>query len=369
MVEARTCGVLAVVVVVVLMTATMLSSSTGGHSGSRGSRWGRRSSELDEALPAAPTAKLTAESTPAAASAVGGAEKPPPKARFLLLTGYPDGFRLSSKERDFATWSAVGVLSYSALHNDTDGVVLDSRTYTHPKGEHWWRIPALREYLPRYEWAMWVDADTTVNDFSIDLDEFVRDVSEDTILIVRIVNIPGISNDVNTGVFMIRNHPEAFELLKIWNEMPPAKPVNGFQDQSDLIAILNFDGRVSSSHPRAIHGDRFWKQTKFQDRDGLLLQHYAGNCHDHKPPERGFVNHYPGTCTPNWTHARSEFCKSYSRTGLMRGEVVQNPRSLLGPLTRQQLAALTWAIEQCTNREELDELRQRLGALEAERRR
>jgi len=281
-----------------------------------------------------------------------------------MLTGLPEGFRLHSKERNFGVWGAASVLVYSALHNDTDGMVFDSRKYRHPKGEHWWRIPVLREYLPQYEWAMWVDADTIVNDFAIDLDELVRSVSDETILIVRVVHIPGISDDLNNGVFMIRNHPEAFELLRDWDTMPNSN--GGYFDQSDLITILNYDKRLAKSHRKAPKGDRFWKRTKFQDRSGLLLQHYSAKCNDYRPGERAFISHYPGACTPDWTWARTEFCKAFSRTAVMRAEIARNPRAH-GSVSPQEVAGVAWAVEQCTNREELDDLRNRVNALERTR--
>mmetsp|Transcript_33703 Transcript_33703/g.104046 ORF Transcript_33703/g.104046 Transcript_33703/m.104046 type:complete len:430 (-) Transcript_33703:44-1333(-) len=280
------------------------------------------------------------------------------KNRFLLFTGFPGGFRPGTKTRNFATWSAAGVLAYSAMHADTDAVIVDANKYSNPKGEHWWRIPAIQEYLPRYEWLLWVDADTVITNFTISLTEFVDKLPhDDTFFIIRKVNIPGISKDLNNGLFLIRNTPLAFEMLREWATMPKVKPhYPTFFDQSDLITLLNANGALSDDHPASPHGDKYLRRTVVQDREGLLLQHYAGKCKDccERSGERAMFVHWPGDCAASPVEARTAFCKAFRAEELTRIDLQRNRRK--GGVSREDLAGVAWAVDQCTNREELDEL-------------
>jgi hypothetical protein len=298
-----------------------------------------------------------------AAAHVAGGETPQPKRlnRFLMFTGFPGGFRPDSKTRKFSTYAAASVLTYSAMHADTDALVVDSRRFTSPKGIHYWRIPAIEEFLPRYEWLMWVDADTVITNFSIALSEFVDDdhkVTPETFLIIRKVVIPGISKDINNGVFMIRNTPLAFKLLRVWGTMPMVKPKKPtYYDQSDLIVLLNDRKRLNPDERASPYNGTFLSRTRVQERHGLVLQHYSGLCKDccERWDERAMFHHWPGDCaTKGSDPARTTFCKAFRLEDVTRADLQRNTRQ--GGVSREELAAVAWAVDQCANREELDEL-------------
>ena len=313
-----------------------------------------------------PPATAEATSAPPPATTVAAATER--RNRFVLFCGHPRGFTEGSKSQKFAAWSAASTLAYSAIHNHTDVVMVDPARYQNPKGQHWWRIGAIKEYLPHYEWLVWVDADALIMDLSIDLAEFVTPLpSNDTYFVIRRIKIPGTSDDINNGIFMIRNTPLAFEMLDEWARMPKQKASeqrtfghwskNYFYDQTDLIMLLNYRKRVSKTHDKSPYKDKFFKGAIVQDCDGLILQAYAGKCQDcdNKPGVRAMFAHWPGDCSTSHVDARTAFCKAFRKEdAVTRRDIQKNPRK--GGVSEDELAAMSWAVDQCSNREELDAL-------------
>jgi hypothetical protein len=217
------------------------------------------------------------------------------------VTGDPLGFLRNSKSARYGYLGAASVSAYAAMHNDTDIALLDANDHP-PRTKHqkFWRYQAIREYLPFYEWVLWMDSDAVIANYSVSLAELSEAAPDavDTFLIVRIVRLAGVSTDLNNGVFMIRNHPMAYDFLSAIRDMVHVRGTP-YMDQGDFGTLLNKEKCVWKKSSPAAPSDRFFNNTWFQDRGGLLLQHYARPCKDYLVNPDGewpLVWHYPGDC-------------------------------------------------------------------------
>jgi hypothetical protein len=217
--------------------------------------------------------------------------------RFLIVTGHPDSFKPNSKARSHSYFAAASTMAYSAMHSDTDVEVLNSLSFKNAKGQQWWRVSAILARLPFYEWILYVDSDTVISNYTVSLAEFAEAIPHpETFLIVRVVRIKLISADLNNGVFLIRNTALAYKFLEEFRDMAHPSRTE-YNDQTDFITLLNKENCLWPRQQYA-RGDYYYNYTWFQDREGLVLQHYGGKCNDccKTPGERGFIVHFPGYC-------------------------------------------------------------------------
>lgn len=70
----------------------------------------------------------------------------------------------------------------------------------------WSKIKLIEQYLPKYDWIFWSDADSVV----MNMDFLLEDVIDDQYIMIVGDTVAGI----NTGQFLIKNCSDSFELLK-----------------------------------------------------------------------------------------------------------------------------------------------------------
>eukprot|EP00759_Apiculatamorpha_spiralis_P032495 PhF_6_TR3387/c0_g1_i1/m.4845 len=89
----------------------------------------------------------------------------------------------------------------------------------------WSKIPMLKEWLPHYDWIMWMDGDAFFMNHRIKIDSILDDAYD--------FIVAKDWNDINLGMFFIRNSKYSFELLdEMWNV--PKQYWNPFQEQGAL---------------------------------------------------------------------------------------------------------------------------------------
>lgn len=82
-----------------------------------------------------------------------------------------------------------------------------------PKPIAWFKLLALKQHLPDYDWLFWLDTDTIITDLSQPLDRWL-DTDADYVFSLDPVC------DVNTGVWFCRNAPGVDAQLQAWFEGP-----------------------------------------------------------------------------------------------------------------------------------------------------
>jgi hypothetical protein len=82
-----------------------------------------------------------------------------------------------------------------------------------PKPIAWFKLLALKQHLPDYDWLWWLDTDTIITDLSQPLDRWL-DTDADYVFSLDPVC------DVNSGVWFCRNSPGVAEQLQTWFDGP-----------------------------------------------------------------------------------------------------------------------------------------------------
>jgi galactosyl transferase GMA12/MNN10 family len=78
----------------------------------------------------------------------------------------------------------------------------------------WSKIPLIQKYLSHYDYIVWMDADVLIMNPEIKLEIFINMMKPSSFMIIG-----HDLNNLNTGVFVIRNCPLAREFLAdVWNK-------------------------------------------------------------------------------------------------------------------------------------------------------
>ncbi|EFJ51693.1 hypothetical protein VOLCADRAFT_103321 [Volvox carteri f. nagariensis] len=142
----------------------------------------------------------------------------------------------------------------------------------------WAKIPALQRYLPYYDWVWSMDVDAFVTNRRLSIEEHVLK----HIPLDKAVVIARDCNHLNTGSFLIRNTPRAFQFLDAVYSLRRNTSLHLYDiwyEQSAVIHVFDHDieGLTSTFH--------LIPQQK--------LNSYSSNC-GHTWQLRDFVVHFPG---------------------------------------------------------------------------
>jgi hypothetical protein len=129
----------------------------------------------------------------------------------------------------------------------------------------WSKILFLRKHLPRFDWMLWLDADTLIMNPATPLHSFLADdvdliISEDW-------------NGINAGVFFMRHTPWSLDFLqRIWNQTDFNN--HGWLEQAAMRHLLSISAS-DRQHVRVVPHTQF--NTYLPDyREGDFLLHFAG---------------------------------------------------------------------------------------------
>lgn len=92
--------------------------------------------------------------------------------------------------------------------------ITDETAYDPSRAHSWSKIPLLQKYLSNYEYLFWLDADVMIMNPERKIDDFIRLLPADKFLLIG-----HDLNNLNAGIFIIRNCPLAREFLAdVWSK-------------------------------------------------------------------------------------------------------------------------------------------------------
>ena len=101
---------------------------------------------------------------------------------------------------------------YALRHGYTR--ITDESVYDSKRSFAWSKIPLLQKYLSQYDFLVWMDADVLVMNPEIELEVFISMMKPSSFMFIG-----HDLNNLNMGVFVIRNCPLAHEFLTdVWNK-------------------------------------------------------------------------------------------------------------------------------------------------------
>jgi len=97
---------------------------------------------------------------------------------------------------------------YAQFHGYTR--ITDESVYDSSRPFSWSKILLIKKYLSEYDYLLWMDADVMVTNINFKLDSYVMEPEKFMMIGIEL-------NDINAGVFLIRNCDRSFEFLdKVW---------------------------------------------------------------------------------------------------------------------------------------------------------
>ncbi len=92
--------------------------------------------------------------------------------------------------------------------------ITDESVYDPKRPFAWSKIPLIQKYLPHYDFIVWMDADVLIMNPEIRLETFIDMMKPDAFMFLA-----HDLNNLNTGVFVIRNCSLAHDFLAdVWNK-------------------------------------------------------------------------------------------------------------------------------------------------------
>jgi len=102
--------------------------------------------------------------------------------------------------------------AYTLRHGYTR--ITDESAYDSTRAFSWSKIPLVQKYLSEYDFLIWMDADVLVTNHDIKMEIFIAMMKPDAFMFVG-----HDFQNLNMGIFVIRNCPLAHEFLKdAWNK-------------------------------------------------------------------------------------------------------------------------------------------------------
>jgi hypothetical protein len=117
----------------------------------------------------------------------------------LILSSYDDAYKNVG----------LGQLSYEKNKEYADYHGYSYRCECEPLRTHYFfhKFVLLKELLPKYDKILWIDADAFIVNFSKKIEDFTNDEE------LKIFTVSVDQTYLNTGVFIIKNHPLSYHLL------------------------------------------------------------------------------------------------------------------------------------------------------------
>lgn len=141
---------------------------------------------------------------------------------------------------------------YCRIHGydfiDIDVLKYDNSNDIHPV---WLKIDYAIKLLPLYQYMMWLDSDAGVVNFKIPMEKFIPDMNPPHDFIVQkdVLNLGYHDMYFNLGVFILKNSPFTFKLLKKMMELKYTWPKNdNMREQAALNKLYADDWNGLKKH-------------------------------------------------------------------------------------------------------------------------
>lgn len=137
----------------------------------------------------------------------------------------------------FARYTVMNFRSYCNRHRYD--FILSNTTLDPSRSPHWSKIILLQQFIDKYDWLMWIDADAAITNKDIKIESLID--NEYDIIIAR--EELGFQV-INTGVFIIKNSEQSKNFLSRWYGQ---NWLNArFWDQSGFIQLYDSDPEIKS---------------------------------------------------------------------------------------------------------------------------
>jgi len=94
-------------------------------------------------------------------------------------------------------------------------IIRDETVYDKERPYPWSKIKLVQKYLEDYDYLMWIDADVMIMNDERRIEDFINLIPDDKFLFIG-----RDFNDLNSGVFIIKNCKESFTFLeKVWSKI------------------------------------------------------------------------------------------------------------------------------------------------------
>jgi hypothetical protein len=141
----------------------------------------------------------------------------------------------------------------------------------------WYKLKRLREILPDHDYVLQMDADAIFVDHQQSVESLVQRMEPEAVMLAGTdrysEQIVWNDNHVNTGVFVLRNHPTSFALLDYWWDHP-GRWRNGWPVEQ---GAFNNCVREHFSHAVTV----IWYR-HMNGFDGTFIRHFAGHKYEEK---------------------------------------------------------------------------------------
>jgi len=153
---------------------------------------------------------------------------------------------------------------------------------------HFHKLHAIAEALPEFDWVLWLDDDAFFTDFDKDMRDFLVGLSSEVLLVVcrSPINLEGNWTFLNTGVFFIRNDPEAIRLL--WKVDAAPKPLVEKWWDPKKVGILTPGEQLHLIY--VLHRDQLLPRIKLFDYTAFNARYY----HYKTRPDEHRIVHFAG---------------------------------------------------------------------------
>jgi hypothetical protein len=169
---------------------------------------------------------------------------------------------------DFSYYSEVALIEYCNKYNY--GYYIYNEALSNDI-EHgcWNKIPAIQKHLNNHKYLIWIDSDAIINDFNIDIKQFIKYNENKSVIVSHDINSKRNRPFFNSGVMIIKNNDFSNKVLhNTWN----SDVKHGYTNVGDQVILRN----------------EICKLCKKDNIDNI----YSENKHIKVYPERTF-NSYP----------------------------------------------------------------------------
>lgn len=108
----------------------------------------------------------------------------------------------------------------------------------------WHKIPVMTEWLSRYDWLMWIDADAMVMNHTIKIERLIEQTNAANISLI----VSSDENGLNAGVFLVKNCEWSRKYLEAVDSVKPLFIDKKYPEQMAMDKVLRNDSRDSYYH-------------------------------------------------------------------------------------------------------------------------
>jgi len=162
---------------------------------------------------------------------------------------------------------------------DKHGYSYECRCEDSPIHYFFYKFHLIKEKLPLYDYILWIDSDAFIVNHSKTIQDFIPD--EPSKIITLVID----QENINTGVFILKNDPTSFEILnsvitygpKINHPLPDAFVLRNIFDNNPHIVNYIKPQKLLNAYKYELYRDRMPPNPDGEFEEGLsFILHFPG---------------------------------------------------------------------------------------------